>query len=48
MQGGYGAPCQPRQGDRPAFQLDPRRLTQVDRIVVGASLIAMISIWLPW
>jgi hypothetical protein len=49
MQGGYGAPRQPRPaGAGPAFQLDLRRLTQVDRIVAGASLIAMISIWLPW
>jgi hypothetical protein len=48
-QGGYGAPSQPRPaGAGPAFQLDLRRLTQVDRIVAGASLIAMISIWLPW
>jgi hypothetical protein len=49
MQGGYAAPRQPRPaGAGPAFQLDLRRLTQVDRIVAGASLIAMISIWLPW
>lgn len=48
-QGGYGTPGQPRPaGAGPAFQLDLRRLTQVDRIVAGASLIAMISIWLPW
>jgi hypothetical protein len=48
-QGGYGTPRQPRAaGAGPAFQLDLRRLTQVDRIVAGASLIAMISIWLPW
>ena len=48
-QDGYGAPRQPRPaGTGPAFQLDLRRLTQVDRIVAGASLIAMISIWLPW
>ena len=49
MQGGYAAPRQPRPaGAGPAFQLDLRRLTQVDRIVAGASLITMISIWLPW
>jgi len=49
MQGGYGVPSQPRPaGAGPVFQLDLRRLTQVDRIVAGASLIAMISIWLPW
>lgn len=49
MQGGYGAPGQPRPaGAGPAFQLDLRRLTRVDQIVAGASLIAMISIWLPW
>jgi len=49
MQGGYGVPSQPRPaGAGTAFQLDLRRLTQVDRIIAGASLIAMISIWLPW
>ena len=48
-QGGYGAPRQPRPvGAGPAFQLDLRRLTPVDRIVAGGSLIAMISICLPW
>jgi len=47
--GGYGPPGQPRPaGAGPAFQLDLRRLTRVDQIVAGASLIAMISIWLPW
>jgi len=30
------------------FQFDLNRLTRVDRIVGIASLIAMISIWLPW
>ena len=47
MQSGYGAPAAAARG-RAAFQLDLRRLTQLDRIVAGASLIAMISIWLPW
>lgn len=50
--GGYGAPGTPHQqrpaGAGPAFQLDPKRLARVDQIVAGASLIAMISIWLPW
>ncbi len=41
---------QPRQGGSPVgpFQFDLKRLTRVDQIVAGATLIAMISIWLPW
>lgn len=50
--GGYGSPGTPYQqrppGAGPAFQFDLKRLTRVDQIVAGASLIAMISIWLPW
>ena len=50
--GGYNGPGTPYP-PRPAtagtsFQLDLGRLTRVDQIVAGASLIAMISIWLPW
>lgn len=48
------APAPPGQQYQPApragasFQLDLKRLTRVDRLVAGGSLVAMISIWLPW
>jgi hypothetical protein len=32
----------------PAFGLDMRRLTRVDRIVGGASLVFIVSLFLPW
>lgn len=49
QQGGQYQPQQPRPGTVGApFQFDMNRLTRVDRIVGIASLIAMISIWLPW
>lgn len=32
----------------PSVSFDLNRLTTVDRIVAGATLITMISIWLPW
>ena len=40
---------QPRpRGTGAPIQFDLKRLTRVDQIVAVASLIAMISIWLPW
>ena len=32
----------------PPVSFDPARLSTVDKIVTGATLITMISIWLPW
>ncbi len=50
--GGYpqgGGQYQPRPtGSVAPFQFDLKRLTQVDQIVGVATLITMISIWLPW
>jgi zinc ribbon protein len=44
-----GGQYQPRPGTSGApFRFDMNRLTRVDRTVGIASLIAMISIWLPW
>ncbi len=40
---------QPRPaGAAVPFQFELKRLPRVDQVVAGASLIAMISIWLPW
>lgn len=44
--GGVGSP-RPATGVPPA-SLDLSRLTTVDKVVAGATLITMISIWLPW
>jgi hypothetical protein len=44
-----GGQYQPRPAGAGApMQFDLKRLTRVDRTVAIASLIAMISIWLPW
>jgi Double zinc ribbon len=44
-----GGQYQPRpSGSVSPFQFDLKRLTRVDQIVGVASLITMISIWLPW
>jgi hypothetical protein len=41
---GYSQPA----GGVPPVSLDLHRLSTVDKIVAGATLITMISIWLPW
>ncbi len=44
-----GGQYQPRQaGTGTPVQFDMKRLTRVDQTVAVASLITMISIWLPW
>jgi hypothetical protein len=45
---GGGAYQQRSTGPARPFQFDRNRLTQADQIVGVASLITMISIWLPW
>ena len=45
---GGGARQQPSAGPVAPFQFDVNRLSRADRIVGVASLITMISIWLPW
>jgi hypothetical protein len=45
--GQQGAPA-PRPASVPPVSFDLSRLTTVDRVVAGATLITMISIWLPF
>src|SRR5947209_8733175 len=35
-------------GTSPAFNFDARRWTRTDRLVGGASLVVLISLFLPW
>jgi hypothetical protein len=50
----YGGPApagpawSPPASAAPAFNLDMRRLTRVDRIVGGATVVFFISLFLPW
>jgi len=43
-----GGPRAPRSSNVPPVNFDHTRLTKVDKIVAGGTLITMISIWLPW
>jgi hypothetical protein len=44
-----GGPAYPQSaGGVPPVSLDLSRLSTVDKVVAGATLITMISIWLPW
>ena len=51
-QGGYqpgqSGPVLGGRSALPPVRFDLARLTKVDRIVAGATFVAMISIWLPW
>jgi hypothetical protein len=37
-----------RSSGLPSFSFDLNRLNVVDRVVTGATLVTMISLWLPW
>ena len=45
---GGGPVWSPPAPASPAFNLDMRRLTRADRIVGGASLVFIVSLFLPW
>lgn len=45
--GGWQAPRPPAQA-RPSFHMDLRRLTRIDQTVGGASLVVLLSLFLPW
>jgi hypothetical protein len=47
-QQGTSGPFVQRSSGLPAVSFDLARLTKVDKIVAGATLITMISLWLPW
>ena len=38
----------PKSSSAPPAKFDLNRLTTADRVVGAASLVALISIWLPW
>jgi hypothetical protein len=47
-QPGQAGPFRQRSSALPPANFDLSRLTTVDRIVAGATLVTMISLWLPW
>jgi hypothetical protein len=47
-QQGTSGPFVQRSSGLPPVSFDLARLTKVDKIVAGATLITMISLWLPW
>jgi zinc-ribbon domain len=47
-QPGQAGPFAQRSSTLPSANFDLSRLTTVDRIVAGATLVTMISLWLPW
>lgn len=47
-QPGQAGPFMQRSSTLPPANFDLSRLTTVDRIVAGATLVTMISLWLPW
>jgi hypothetical protein len=47
-QPGGSGPYTPRPSGMPPVSFDPNRLTTVDKTVGIATLITMISLWLPW
>jgi hypothetical protein len=47
-QQGTSGPSVQRSSGLPPVSFDLARLTKVDKIVAGATLITMISLWLPW
>jgi hypothetical protein len=47
-QPGKSGPFAQRSSALPPANFDLSRLTTVDRIIAGATLVTMISLWLPW
>jgi hypothetical protein len=47
-QPGQAGPFMQRSSALPQANFDLSRLTTVDRIIAGATLVTMISLWLPW
>jgi len=47
-QPGQAGPFMQRSSTLPPANFDLSRLTTVDRIIAGATLVTMISLWLPW
>jgi hypothetical protein len=47
-QPGQAGPFMQRSSALPPVNFDLNRLTTVDRIIAGATLVTMISLWLPW
>jgi hypothetical protein len=47
-QPGQAGPYVQRSSGLPPVKFDLNRLTTVDKIVAGATLVTMISLWLPW
>ena len=47
-QPGQSGPFVQRSSALPSANFDLSRLTTVDRIIAGATLVTMISLWLPW
>jgi hypothetical protein len=47
-QPGQAGPFGQRSSALPPANFDLSRLTTVDRIIAGATLVTMISLWLPW
>jgi hypothetical protein len=47
-QPGQAGPFAQRSSALPPANFDLSRLTTVDRIIAGATLVTMISLWLPW
>ncbi len=47
-QPGQAGPFMQRSSALPAANFDLSRLTTLDRIIAGATLVTMISLWLPW
>jgi hypothetical protein len=47
-QPGQAGPYMQRSSTLPPANFDLRRLTTVDRIIAGATLVTMISLWFPW
>jgi hypothetical protein len=47
-QPGQAGPFVQRSSTMPPASFDFSRLTTVDRIIAGATLVTMISLWLPW
>jgi hypothetical protein len=47
-QPGQAGPFMQRSSTLPPANFDLSRLTTIDRIIAGATLVTMISLWLPW
>jgi hypothetical protein len=45
---GQAGPFRQRSSALPPANFDLSRLTTVDRVIAGATLVTMISLWLPW